>query len=115
MPHNFIELIDGSIDILRGKKVHLVPDFPTGGLADFSNYNDGLRGGKIRVRAKINQLDKKTLVITEIPFSTTTGSLMESIVSANDKEKIKIRKIEDNTAENVEIILHEFNFKLCRG
>jgi topoisomerase IV subunit A len=106
MPHNFIELIDGSIDILRGKKVHLVPDFPTGGLADFSNYNDGLRGGKIRVRAKINQLDKKTLVITEIPFSTTTGSLMESIVSANDKEKIKIRKIEDNTAENVEIILH---------
>jgi topoisomerase-4 subunit A len=106
MPHNFIELIDGSIDILRGKKVHLVPDFPTGGLADFSNYNDGLRGGKIRVRAKINQVDKKTLVITEIPFSTTTGSLMESIVSANDKEKIKIRKIEDNTAENVEIILH---------
>lgn len=106
MPHNFNELIDGSIDILRGKKVHLVPDFPTGGLADFSNYNDGLRGGKIRVRAKINQLDKKTLVITEIPFSTTTGSLMESIVSANDKEKIKIRKIEDNTAENVEIILH---------
>ena len=106
MPHNFIELIDGSIEILRGKKVHLVPDFPTGGLADFSNYNDGLRGGKIRVRAKINQLDKKTLVITEIPFSTTTGSLMESIVSANDKEKIKIRKIEDNTAENVEIILH---------
>jgi topoisomerase-4 subunit A len=106
MPHNFLELIDGSIDILRGKKVHLVPDFPTGGLADFSNYNDGLRGGKIRVRAKINQLDKKTLVITEIPFSTTTGSLMESIVSANDKEKIKIRKIEDNTAENVEIILH---------
>jgi topoisomerase-4 subunit A len=106
MPHNFIELIDGSIEILRGKKVHLVPDFPTGGLADFSNYNDGLRGGKIRVRAKINQLDKKTLVITEIPFSTTTGSLMESIVSANDKEKIKIRKIEDNTAEHVEIILH---------
>jgi topoisomerase-4 subunit A len=106
MPHNFIELIDGSIDILRGKKVHLVPDFPTGGLADFSNYNDGLRGGKIRVRAKINQLDKKTLVITEIPFTTTTGSLMESIVSANEKEKIKIRKIEDNTAENVEIILH---------
>jgi len=106
MPHNFNELIDGSIDILRGKKVHLVPDFPTGGLADFSNYNDGLRGGKIRVRAKINQLDKKTLVITEIPFSTTTGSLMESIVSANEKEKIKIRKIEDNTAEKVEIILH---------
>ena len=106
MPHNFNELIDGSIDILRGKKVSLVPDFPTGGLADFSNYNDGLRGGKIRIRAKINQIDKKTLVITEIPFSTTTGSLMESIVSANEKEKIKIRKIEDNTAENVEIILH---------
>jgi len=106
MPHNFLELIDGSIEILKGKKVHLVPDFPTGGFADFSNYNDGLRGGKIRVRAKISQLDKKTLVITEVPFSTTTGSLMESIVSANDKEKIKIRKIEDNTAENVEIILH---------
>ncbi|MCC6252856.1 MAG: DNA gyrase/topoisomerase IV subunit A [Bacteroidia bacterium] len=106
MPHNFIELIDGSIDILKGKKVNLLPDFPTGGLADFSNYNEGLRGGKIRIRAKINQLDKKTLVITEIPFGTTTGSLMESIVSANEKEKIKIRKIEDNTAENVEIILH---------
>ena len=106
MPHNFHELIDGSIDILKGKKVHIVPDFPTGGLADFSNYNDGLRGGKIRVRAKISQLDKKTLVITEIPFSTTTGSLIETIISANDKEKIKIRKIEDNTAENVEILLH---------
>ncbi len=106
MPHNFNELIDASIDILKGKKVNILPDFPTGGLADFSNYNNGLRGGKIRIRAKINQLDKKTLVITEIPFSTTTGSLMESIVIANEKEKIKIRKIEDNTAGNVEIVLH---------
>jgi topoisomerase IV subunit A len=106
LPHNFIELIDGSIDILRGKKVFLVPDFPTGGMMDASNYNDGLRGGKIRVRAKIAALDKKTLVITEIPFGTTTQSLIDSILSANDKGKIKIRKVEDNTAENVEILIH---------
>ena len=106
MPHNFIELIDGSIDVLRGKKTHIVPDFLGGGMADFSNYNDGLRGGKIRVRAKISQLDKKTLVINEIPFGTTTTSLIDSILSANDKEKIKIRKVEDNTSDTVEIVIH---------
>ncbi|MBL0048372.1 MAG: DNA gyrase/topoisomerase IV subunit A [Bacteroidetes bacterium] len=106
MPHNFIELIDGSIDILRGKKTHIVPDFLGGGMADFSNYNDGLRGGKVRVRAKISQLDKKTLVINEIPFGTTTTSLIDSILSANDKEKIKIRKVEDNTSDTVEIVIH---------
>jgi topoisomerase IV subunit A len=106
LPHNFNELIDGSIDILRGKKVFLVPDFPTGGLMDASNYNDGLRGGKIRIRAKVAALDKKTLVITEIPFGTTTQSLIDSILAANDKGKIKLRKVEDNTAENVEIIIH---------
>jgi len=106
LPHNFNELIDASIAILKGKKTHIVPDFPTGGTADFSEYNDGLRGGRIRVRGKINQLDKKTLVITEIPFGTTTSSLIESIISANDKGKIKIRKVEDNTSENVEIMVH---------
>ncbi len=106
MPHNFIELIDGSIDSLRGKRTHIVPDFLGGGMADFSNYNDGLRGGKIRVRAKISQLDKKTLVISEIPFGTTTTSLIDSILAANDKEKIKIRKVEDNTSDTVEILIH---------
>ncbi|MDQ3192284.1 MAG: DNA gyrase/topoisomerase IV subunit A [Bacteroidota bacterium] len=106
LPHNFNELIDGSIDVLRGKKVNLVPDFITGGMMDASSYNDGLRGGKIRVRAKISALDKKTLVITEIPFGTTTTTLIDSILTANDKGKIKIRKVEDNTAEFVEIIIH---------
>ncbi|HEY6159704.1 MAG TPA: DNA gyrase/topoisomerase IV subunit A [Bacteroidia bacterium] len=106
LPHNFNELIDASIASLRGRKTDIVPDFPTAGLADFSNYNDGLRGGKIRVRARIGMLNKKTLVITEIPFGTTTTSLIESILAANDKGKIKIRKIEDNTAENVEILVH---------
>ena len=106
MPHNFIELIDASIEVLRGNRPNLVPDFPTGGLADCSNYNEGRRGGKIRVRARIIEKDKKTLAITEVPFTTTTGSLIDSIISANDKGKIKIRKIEDNTAANVEIIVH---------
>ncbi len=106
MPHNFNELIDASIQVLKGKKPKVFPDFMTGGTADFSNYNDGQRGGKIRVRAKINKLDAKTLVITEIPFSTTTSSLIDSIIKANDKGKIKIKKIEDNTAENVEILIH---------
>lgn len=105
-PHNFNELIDASIKYLHGERPDIYPDFPTGGIADVSRYNDGLRGGKVRVRAKINILDKKTLVITEIPFATTTGSLIESILSANDKGKIKIRKIEDNTAANVEILVH---------
>ena len=106
MPHNFIELIDASIDVLKGKSTNILPDFPTGGSADFSRYNNGLRGGKIRIRAKISILDNKTLVITEIPFGTTTGSLMDSIVNANEKGKIKIKKVEDNTAENVEVIIH---------
>jgi len=103
LPHNFIELIDASISILQGRGKKIYPDFPTGGMADFSDYNDGKRGGRIRVRAKISQLDKKTLVINEIPFGTTTTSLIESIIAANDKGKIKIKKVEDNTSENVEI------------
>ena len=106
LPHNFNELIDASIEVLRGNRPDVLPDFPTGGMADCSNYNDGQRGGKVRVRARIIEKDKKTLAITEIPFSTTTGSLIDSIISANDKGKIKIRKIEDNTAQNVEIIVH---------
>lgn len=106
MPHNFNELIDASIKSLRGQQVTLYPDFPTGGTADFSAYNDGIRGGKIRVRAKIAQLDKKTLVITELPFGSTTTSLIDSIIRANDKGKIKIKKVEDNTAEKVEVLIH---------
>ncbi len=106
LPHNFNELIDASINILRDKDFEIYPDFPTGGFADVSRYNNGLRGGRVRVRAKINQLDKKILVITEVPFGTTTTSLMESIVTANEKGKIKIKKIDDNTAENVEILIH---------
>ncbi len=106
LPHNFIELIDGSIKHLQGKKFKLLPDFPSAGEADFSDYKDGKRGGRVRVRAKINQLDKNTLVITEIPFSTTTTSLIDSILKANDKGKIKIKKIEDNTSSQVEILIH---------
>ena len=106
LPHNFIELIDGSIDVLRGKKPKVLPDFPNGGMADFSNYNDGLRGGKVRVRSKIEKVDKKTLKIVEIPFGTTTTSLIDSILKANDKGKIKIKKIEDNTAAEAEIMIH---------
>ncbi len=106
LPHNFIELIDQSINHLRGKKVEIFPDFLNGGMADFSNYNDGLRGGKVRVRAKIKKVDNKTLIINEIPFGTTTTSLIESIIKANEKGKIKIKKIEDNTAAEAEIIIH---------
>lgn len=106
MPHNFIELIDASIKHLQGKRFTIYPDFPTGGIADFTNYNDGLRGGKIRSRARIAQQDKNTLVITEIPYGTTTTSLIDSILKANDKGKIKIKKIEDNTAAEVEILVH---------
>jgi topoisomerase-4 subunit A len=106
LPHNFIELIDASIKHLQGKRFTILPDFPTAGIADFSNYNDGLRGGRVRVRAKISQLDKNTLVITEIPFGTTTSSLIDSVLKANDKGKIKIKKIEDNTAAEVEILIH---------
>ena len=106
LPHNFIELIDASINHLKGKRFTLVPDFPTAGIADFSNYNDGMRGGRVRVRAKISQLDKFTLVITEIPYGTNTSTLIDSILKANEKGKIKIKKIEDNTAANVEIMVH---------
>ena len=105
LPHNFIELIDASIKILKGKDFELYPDFPTGGFADVSKYNDGLRGGRIRVRAKISQVSNKMLAINEIPFGTTTSTLIDSIISANEKGKIKIKKIDDNTAENVEIII----------
>ena len=106
LPHNFNELIDNSINHLKGKRVHLVPDFPTGGMMDASNYNNGLRGGKVKVRARIAQQDKKSLIITEIPFGTTTTSLIDSILKANDKGKIKVKKVEDNTAEHVEIVIH---------
>jgi topoisomerase-4 subunit A len=106
LPHNFNELIDSSIKHLKGRSFKLVPDFLTGGIADVTNYNDGLRGGKIRVRSKISQLDKNTLVINELPFGTTTSSLIDSVLKANEKGKIKIKKIEDNTAANVEILVH---------
>lgn len=108
LPHNFNELIDASIKILKGKPFTLYPDFQTAGIADVSNYNDGMRGGRVRVRAKISQLDKNTLVITQIPFSTNTSSLIDSILKANEKGKIKIKKIEDNTAAEVEILIHLF-------
>ncbi len=106
LPHNFVELIDASIKHLKGQRFTLYPDFPTAGIIDVTNYNDGMRGGKIRVRAKISTLDKNTLVITEIPYGTNTSSLIDSILKANDKGKIKIKKIEDNTAAEVEILVH---------
>ncbi len=106
LPHNFNELIDASIKHLRGQRFKLFPDFPTSGIIDVTNYNDGLRGGKIRVRAKISTFDKNTIVINEIPFGTNTSSLIDSILKANDKGKIKIKKIEDNTAAEVEILVH---------
>ena len=106
LPHNFCELIKASIDVLKEKKPRIYPDFPTGGIADFSEYNQGMRGGKIKVRAKIEILDKKTLAIKEIPFSTTTTSLMESIVKASEKGQIKVKQVVDNTAKDVEIIIH---------
>jgi topoisomerase-4 subunit A len=106
LSHNFIELIEGSIKHLQGKRFTILPDFATGGVADFSNYNDGLRGGKVRCRAKISQLNKNTLVISEVPYGTTTSSLIDSILKANEKSKIRIKKIEDNTAAEVEILVH---------
>ncbi len=106
LPHNFNELIDASIKILKGKPFTIYPDFPTAGIADVSNYNDGMRGGRVRVRAKISQLDKTTLVISQIPFSTNTSTLIDSILKANEKGKIKIKRIEDNTAAEVEILIH---------
>ena len=103
LPHNFRELIEGSIEILKGNKTNILPDFLTGGLADFSDYQEGLRGGKIKVRARIEEEDSKTLLIKEIPYGTTTDSLIDSILKANDKGKIKIKKVVDNTAKDVEI------------
>ncbi len=106
LPHNFNELIDASVKHLKGQRFKIFPDFPTAGIIDVTNYNEGNRGGKMRVRARINQLDKNTLVIKEIPFTTNTSSLIDSILKANDKGKIKIKKIEDNTAAEVEILVH---------
>tara|TARA_B100000900_G_scaffold68048_1_gene53293 strand:- start:5591 stop:8185 length:2595 start_codon:yes stop_codon:yes gene_type:complete len=106
LSHNFIELIDASVKYLKNKRFNLYPDFMTGGIADFTNYNDGKRGGKIRVRAKISIVDKSTLLISELPYSTTTSSLIDSIIKANDKGKIKIKKIDDNTSSKVEILIY---------
>mgnify|MGYP001479020237 CR=1 FL=1 len=106
LPHNFVELIDASIKCLKGRRFDLYPDFPTEGVIDVTAYNDGLRGGKIKVRAKINQVNKNTLMISQIPYTTTSTSLIESILKANDKGKIKIKKIEDNTSSDVEILVH---------
>ena len=106
LSHNFIELVDASVSCLKNKKFTIFPDFITGGIADFTNYNDGKRGGRIRVRAKISVMDKSTLLINEIPYGTTTTSLIDSILKANDKGKIKIKKIDDNTSSNVEILVY---------
>ena len=106
MPHNFNELIKVSIAILEDKSFKIYPDFPSAGLADFSNYNNGKKGGKIRVRSNIDILNKKTLSLTSVPYGVTTQSLIESILKANNLGKIKIKKVVDNTAENVNIIIH---------
>lgn len=106
LPHNFNELIDASVSYLKGKDFNLYPDFPTGGYIDVLKYNHGLRGGSVRVRANIEKKDSKTLVITQIPYGKTTSSVIESIIKANDKGKIKVKKIDDNTAANVEILVH---------
>ncbi|MEL7001495.1 MAG: DNA gyrase/topoisomerase IV subunit A [Bacteroidota bacterium] len=105
LPHNFCELIKASIDVLKGKNPKIYPDFATGGMADFTDYNQGLRGGKIKVRAKIEEYDKKTLVIKDIPFGTTTTGVIESIIKANDRGKIKIKQVIDNTAKDVEVLV----------
>ncbi|MDO5615090.1 MAG: DNA gyrase/topoisomerase IV subunit A, partial [Cruoricaptor ignavus] len=109
LPHNFNELIAASISILKGKSFQIFPDFLTAGMLDVSEYNDGERGGKVRARARISQRDKNTLIITELPFSKTTGDLIDSIIKANEKGKIKIKKIEDNTSDKVEILIHLHN------
>jgi len=106
LPHNFNELIDASIAHLKGEEFEIYPDFPTGGMVDVSKYNDGLRGGNVRVRAKITKQDNKTLVISQLPFGKTTSTLIDSIIKANEKGNIKIRKIDDNTAAEVEILVH---------
>jgi topoisomerase-4 subunit A len=105
LPHNFCELIHATIKVLQGKKSKLNPDFPTGGMADFSEYNEGMRGGKVKVRAKIEEVDKKSIAVKDIPFGTTTTGLIDSIIKANEKGKIKIKKVVDNTAEFVEILI----------
>lgn len=106
LPHNFVELIQASIQYLKGEEFELYPDFPTAGSMDVTAYNDGQKGSRVRVRAKITQKDKSTLCISEIPFGTTTSSLIDSILKANEKGKIKIKKVDDNTSENVEILIH---------
>ena len=106
LPHNFNEIIDGSVAYLKGRSFKLLPDFPTGGEADCEQYNDGLRGGRIRVRAKIRKEDNKTLIVEELPYGVTTTSLIDSILKANDKGKIKVKRVEDNTAEFVEVMIH---------
>lgn len=106
LPHNFNELIDASIAYLQGKSFEIYPDFPTGGYIDVSKYNQGLRGGAVKIRAKIEKYDNKTLIISEIPFGKNTGTLIDSILKANERGKIKIKKVDDNTAENVEILIH---------
>ncbi|SVD18509.1 uncharacterized protein METZ01_LOCUS371363, partial [marine metagenome] len=106
MPHNFCELIKGSIDVLNGKNPKLLPDFASGGMGDFTQYNKGQKGGKVRLRAEIEVVDKSTLSIKSVPYNTTTGSLIDTILKANDSGKIKIKRVEDNTARKVEIIVH---------
>ncbi|TFH35246.1 MAG: DNA gyrase/topoisomerase IV subunit A, partial [Bacteroidia bacterium] len=106
LPHNFNELLDAAIKYLEGKDFELFPDFPTAGMVDILKYNDGLRGGNIKIRARIEKVDKKTLAIKEIPFGRTTSNLIDSIIKASDRGKIKIKKIDDNTAEFVEILIH---------
>src|SRR5690606_20547979 len=106
LPHNFNDLCRAAINHLQGKRFRIVPDFPTGGIADFSEYNDGERGGRVKVRAKIETRSKYLLAITELPFGTTTVSLIDSILAANAKNKIKIRHVDDNTADKVEILVH---------
>ncbi|HRW22298.1 MAG TPA: DNA gyrase subunit A, partial [Bacteroidales bacterium] len=106
LPHNFNELIDACVATLEEEDFELYPDFPTGGMIDVTRYNDGLRGGKVRVRAHIEKQDKRTLVITDVPFGETTSSVIDSIIAANDKGKIKVKKIDDNTSSKVEILVH---------
>lgn len=106
LPHNFIELLEASVAYLKGEEFTLYPDFPTGGLIDCSRYNDGMRGGAVKVRARITKLDKKTLVISEIPYGKSTSTVIDSILKANEKGKIKIKRVDDNTAANVEIVVH---------
>ena len=106
LPHNFNEILQAAVAYLRGEEFHLYPDFQTGGFIDVSKYNDGERGGSVKVRAKIEKIDNRTLSIVEIPYGKTTSTLIESILKAQDKGKIKIRKVDDNTAQHAEILVH---------